>query len=701
MTRLVRDTRGLMSVEYLALTAIGLMALGAIGALGASAAGIGPRGDDVVVAGSTRPMHAAAASAGGGAHALTGAEGDEPGPGTAPPRHVTETPTAAAVGTILHGFDRASGGDDHITREDLVNLAAGGGSTPEERAAARYLLEHGEILAGIDVAARRGDVDGRISRDDLRAAMREDWTDARATADRLVRAAEERDDCGWLSMCRLERIGGGIADFGTGVVRGVWGSISGTAQVAWGALQFGGRLVTGDREAWDSVGRVAHAVVTDPVGSGQAVLRFGGAIVDHYVGLVASCTTRFEAGACGEAVGEIGLDVAIGALTGGTALAASRGARAGALVARHADDVALVVRHADDVALVARHADDAALALRTGRTVANQADDVIEMVPRVMDDGRVVYVAKGSVPEQLALPAPAQQLALPAPRRPAALLETADVMRARRVAERITFEPPPPYSYRRPVPAGLVDSWSARIARSPHADDLLARGVEIRIDRYGNEVSQFVDGIYSSTGRPIWYLNPEHSQWIGWGDEAFTQWKVDRWVDEIASGKQIVQNGRFDTGIGAYQRWLAAQALARQTDEIVATAAEGLRFIPRPQPGTFLDVGHRLRYVERGTVHTSSHLRNQVSSRIGVVVDAENAVRGTSLLDNTSDIVVVQKSVQGNRSWYAWVDDNRTLHIEEAAPGHTMPAGAREMPDFLESPESVRALLEATTPAAP
>lgn len=430
--RLGRETRGATTVEYLTLIATALVAVAAIAALGASIEG-GPftpgadgAGEAVVVATSDRSVFGG--GAGGGSFALTAGAGSPEGARAASAAGTPAFPEGGyAAVALLDAFEAASGGDDHITTADLERVAADGDADLGTRAAAAFLLDNEVVRHAIDVGAGRGRVDDRISRDDLEGALAWDWDasspaaledldtleEADAVVDRwrfladaaagrgdrdgdvshddlralveaggvppeLRRAAElilrerpEEEDCGFFSLCTLGKIGGGIADFGTGVVRGAWGSVVGTWDVGVALVGFGGRLLSGDPEAWGTVWNGAVAIVTDPVGSAQTAWNIGGAIVEHYVGMVASCTTSFSAGACGEAVGEIGLDVVVGIATGGSSVAASAGrsavvtgARATALTAaRHVDEVAGAARGVRVATAAARHADDLPIGL--------------------------------------------------------------------------------------------------------------------------------------------------------------------------------------------------------------------------------------------------------------------------------------------------------------------------------------------------
>lgn len=82
---------------------------------------------------------------------------------------------------VADNFALFSGGDDHITREDLEKMRDGrvAGSTQEMRDQARFILESPSFMNALDVGASKGDVDGKISRKDLDGATQrlstQDW----------------------------------------------------------------------------------------------------------------------------------------------------------------------------------------------------------------------------------------------------------------------------------------------------------------------------------------------------------------------------------------------------------------------------------------------------------------------------------------------------------------------------------------------
>lgn len=83
---------------------------------------------------------------------------------------------------VADNFALFSGGDDHVTREDLEKMRDGrvAGSTAEMREQARFILESPAYMNALDVGAGKGDVDGKISREDLEGATErlatQDWS---------------------------------------------------------------------------------------------------------------------------------------------------------------------------------------------------------------------------------------------------------------------------------------------------------------------------------------------------------------------------------------------------------------------------------------------------------------------------------------------------------------------------------------------
>lgn len=357
---IVTRTDGVTSVEYLTLVAlIGLSTIGAIAALGAGATDIFAGSDSAVgatvVRSDGRGEESGARSAAGaltsgidssggfGASAITGGIESSGGFGTSTDTAAPGDPTRAAS-ALLDDFESASGGDEHISRSDLERIASDASAEAATRDAARYLLEHDDVRDAFDLGARRGEVDDRISRDDLRRTLEDDWTDPSATAERIAAEAEESEDCGFFSVCGLKKAASGVGDFAVGVGTGVVNAVKGFEPI----VGWAGRMITGDAETWRATGSAiangAHALVTDPIGSAKTVGRVAVAIGEHYVNLAKACTTDFSARGCGEAVGEIGFDVALGALTGGAGAAAGRVGRVASFAARHVDEASLAGR---------------------------------------------------------------------------------------------------------------------------------------------------------------------------------------------------------------------------------------------------------------------------------------------------------------------------------------------------------------------
>lgn len=87
-----------------------------------------------------------------------------------------------ATRTLRDNFDVFAGGDGHITTDDLRRIrdSRDPSVTQEMRDRARYLLDHPIARNALDVGAGSGDVDGKISRDDLDGASAElrgiDWS---------------------------------------------------------------------------------------------------------------------------------------------------------------------------------------------------------------------------------------------------------------------------------------------------------------------------------------------------------------------------------------------------------------------------------------------------------------------------------------------------------------------------------------------
>lgn len=194
-------------------------------------------------------------------------------------------------------------------------------------------------------------------------------------ADAGGHATSHDDDCGWLSPCKIGRVARGVAragagaiggafgaaadvaggarDFAVGLASGAWASVRGTAEMATAAARFGGRLLTGDRDAWALVARGAHRLVTDPGGVARDVGRVSLALLDSYRDALVACSTGFEARSCGEALGELAPDVILAVATGGSATFATRALRS----ADEVTDAARLARGAR-VVNVAGHLDD-------------------------------------------------------------------------------------------------------------------------------------------------------------------------------------------------------------------------------------------------------------------------------------------------------------------------------------------------------
>lgn len=91
----------------------------------------------------------------------------------------SSTPRRGSLGqaapVVRDNFELFGGGDDHVSREDLEKIANSNSSnvTAEARAAAVFLLSSDASRSMLDVGAGRGNVDDKISRDDLDGALEE------------------------------------------------------------------------------------------------------------------------------------------------------------------------------------------------------------------------------------------------------------------------------------------------------------------------------------------------------------------------------------------------------------------------------------------------------------------------------------------------------------------------------------------------
>jgi hypothetical protein len=93
--------------------------------------------------------------------------------GTVPPvRLGGDGSLAQAVPALSEHFESIAGEDGRITEGDLTRVAEDPTADPELRAAAQFLLASETGRNFLDVAAGRGDVDGRISARDLLGAQR-------------------------------------------------------------------------------------------------------------------------------------------------------------------------------------------------------------------------------------------------------------------------------------------------------------------------------------------------------------------------------------------------------------------------------------------------------------------------------------------------------------------------------------------------
>lgn len=101
-------------------------------------------------------------------------------------------------------FEALSGGDDHITTEDLENAATDETLTEAQRAEAAFLLESTSFRHALDVGAGKGEVDGKISREDVEGMSTElsvqDWSGPTIGLDGAVDSEEE-------AMAVLDRYG--------------------------------------------------------------------------------------------------------------------------------------------------------------------------------------------------------------------------------------------------------------------------------------------------------------------------------------------------------------------------------------------------------------------------------------------------------------------------------------------------------------
>lgn len=216
MNKLLRDSRGATSVEYLTLIGMALLAVGAIAALGAGISGgpwegshadggsavggsggrdgyavvdvgggFGALGEDpgsfgVTATGGSAggrdvPPGVVDAVFGSGSSSAGDGSGDSTGSGagslTEPSSDRPPMDPGLAATVLRTHFDAAAGGDRFIEEDDLRALAGDDEAPPMLRAAADYLLEERAARSAIDTGAGRGDVDGRISTEDLEGTI--------------------------------------------------------------------------------------------------------------------------------------------------------------------------------------------------------------------------------------------------------------------------------------------------------------------------------------------------------------------------------------------------------------------------------------------------------------------------------------------------------------------------------------------------
>jgi Flp pilus assembly pilin Flp len=165
---------------------------------------------------------------------------------------------------------------------------------------------------------------------------------------------DEGDDggggCGFNPFCHagnaLDSVGGGLRRgwdavyaFGSGAVGAVWD----IAELGIDLARFQFDLMRGDGDAWRTVGGAVHGLVTDPRGAWDNAFEVGRGVVHSFQEQWRSCfggEGHASVNGCAHTLGELAPDIVAAVVSGGSATAATRGSRAAALVARHADDAA-------------------------------------------------------------------------------------------------------------------------------------------------------------------------------------------------------------------------------------------------------------------------------------------------------------------------------------------------------------------------